>query len=81
MQSAARSFFRLSDAQKSSLGDFKPIGETYAGYRHNRELSSEFLEMHVTQANTAFPALKVSTYHLCPSFLIRMRHNDGRVLS
>ena len=52
-------FFALPVDQKRSIGDFRFVGDTYAGYRDSECIDAEFLEVHTTADGGTFPPLRV----------------------
>ena len=57
LRSAAAAFFELPKADKAMIGDFRFIGDTYAGYRDSVSCDSEFLEVHTIRAGGTYPPL------------------------
>lgn len=53
----AAAFFQQPAERKVAIGDFRPVGTTYAGYRDHHGCDTEFLELHVTAARGTVPPL------------------------
>lgn len=57
MRALAGGFFMQPVEQKASIGNFRRVGTTYAGYRDHRDCDTEFLEVHVDAAGSTVPPL------------------------
>lgn len=55
MRHEAESFFLLPEDEKKAVGDFKFVGNTYAGFRLDEITRSEFLELHRNGAGALVP--------------------------
>jgi 23S rRNA-/tRNA-specific pseudouridylate synthase/isopenicillin N synthase-like dioxygenase len=53
----AAGFFALPAEKKRAIGDFRFVGDTYAGYRDSSQIDSEFLEVHVRPTRGTYPPL------------------------
>ena len=57
LRTGAADFFGLATADKAAIGDFRFVGDTYAGYRDSIACDAEFLEMHTDSTGGTYPAL------------------------
>ena len=57
LRELAAGFFALPPEQKRSIGDFRFVGDTYAGYRDSAHIDAEFLEVHVCRGGGTYPPL------------------------
>ena len=57
LRSHAGGFFALPAENKRAIGDFKHVGDTYAGYRDSASIDAEFLEVHTLASGGTFPEL------------------------
>lgn len=53
----ASTFFEQPAERKTAIGDFRPVGTTYAGYRDHHGCDTEFLEVHVTGVGGTVPTV------------------------
>lgn len=63
MRAAASAFFKLGAERKRAVGDFRMVGDTYIGYRDSAACDAEFLELHVTASDRAFPEASSCHFH------------------
>ena len=57
LRELAAGFFSLAPEDKTAIGDFRFVGDTYAGYRDSASIDAEFLEVHTTDTNGTYPPL------------------------
>ena len=57
VRATAAAFFHLDAVDKAAIGDFRFVGDTYAGYRDSAACDAEFLEVHTNAAGGTYPPL------------------------